>query len=928
MVDFDGTNVGYSRVPGTIPEEVGEEVPMEDLLRRDSTQSQVSELFEHIDDMTSKNFDGNKSNHENFHKNPTFQIVLAKYHGKGPISRLAWIGAGSILFAFWFIGLLVYSNGKVTHIASSLTWQTNVSFVGHEVNLNEYNPQYSNITLSHFRRGVYYPAFSPVSWLNVRQYPTDAKVGGYYLTEVGNKMVIKQLGSDYSKVLLSSPQISYKNDFFYVHDIKLNPSNSIDQEKNYHILVSDILPQWRHLTFAIYWLYNTESSSYTPIQPPSDSKVPSGSENITKLDFAEFSPNGKYIVFGLNNDLYIQTVENNDVHRITDTGSASILNGRADWVYEEEIFGDHKMFWWSPNESHLMFTTLNDTLVQDFDLEYYMKQPNEADEGVDDFNLYPRKTTIKYPKPGTPIPDVTLRSFNVDDKTITKIDLDEHEFLLYDAIWTDTDNFLIKITDRASRVMTKLVYQLDKSDKFTKIGLLNATKEYNGWFEGQTPMVLVPRSDNVAYVDRVVVNGRTHLALFDSATASNYSKLLTHGNWDIRHDSEIVYDTKEKFVYAFASVRSSMDSHMIGIDIESGKIHNITSPEVDGFYEGKFSKDGQYCDLRYKGPSQPWQRLINMGDIHDHIEDEDYENKNSADKIIQQSKPINNFDLMATNLKNTNIPTKSYLQIKVGKYDDKTPITLNVIEILPPNFNPNTKKYPLLVYAYGGPGSQIVDKQFSIDFEDVASASLDAIVLIIDPRGTGGKDWRFAAFATDNLGYWEPRDITTVVAEYISKNSKAIDSEKVGIWGWSYGGFTTLKTLEYDAGKTFKFGVAVAPVTNWLFYDSVYTERYLNTPAHSNGYDSNGKIKNYENFSQVKRFMILHGTSDDNVHLQNLMWLLDKFNVYNVENYDVHFFPDSDHSIRFHNAHSIVYDKILNWWKDGFTGKFDALYRL
>jgi dipeptidyl aminopeptidase Ste13 len=928
MADFKGTNTGYSRVSGTIPEEIHESVPMEDLLRRDSTQSQVSELFEHIDDMTSKGFDSDKPNHENFHKNPTFQIVLAKYHGKGPISRLVWMVAGCILFAVWFIGLLVYSNGKVTHIASSLTWQTNVSFAGHEIALNEYNPQYSNITLNHFRKGVYYPALTSVSWFNAKQYPTDAKIGGYYLTEVGNKMVIKQIRSDYTKVVLSTPQISYKNDFFYVRDIKLNPGISIDQQKNYHILVSDIARQWRHLTFAIYWLYDTESASYTPIQPSGISGIPSQSGNITKLNFAEFSPSGKYVVFGSNNDLYIQTIENNEVHRITDTGSANILNGRADWVYEEEIFGGHNMFWWSPDETHLMFTTLNDTLVQDFDLEYYMKQPSEGDDGVDDFNLYPRRTTIKYPKPGTAIPEVSLQKFNVDNKTTTKIDLDEQEFLLYDAIWTDSNNFLIKITDRASRVMTKLVYHHDKSDKFNKVSVLNATQQYNGWFEGQTPMVLIPMSENVAYVDKVVVDGRTHLALFANATASTYTKLLTQGNWDVLHDSKVAYDTKEKFVYAFASVRSSMDSHMIGIDVESGRIYNITSDEIDGFYEGEFSDDGQYCDLHYKGPSHPWQRLINMGDIHDRIEDQDDKNNNSSDNVIQQSKPINNLDLMVTNLKNTNIPTKSYLQIKVGTYDDNTPITLNVIEILPPNFTPNTKKYPLLVYAYGGPGSQTVDKQFSIDFQDVASASLDAIVLIIDPRGTGGKDWRFAAFATDNLGYWEPRDITTVTAEYISKNSKSIDSNKVGIWGWSYGGFTTLKTLEYDAGKTFKFGVAVAPVTNWLFYDSVYTERYLNTPDHSNGYDGNGKIKNYENFNQVKRFMILHGTSDDNVHLQNLMWLLDKFNVNNVENYDVHFFPDSDHSIQFHNAHSIVYDKILNWWKDGFTGKFDALYRL
>ncbi len=371
-----------------------------------------------------------------------------------------------------------------------------------------------------------------------------------------------------------------------------------------------------------------------------------------------------------------------------------------------------------------------------------------------------------------------------------------------------------------------------------------------------------------------------------------------------------------------------MDAHLISIDLSKDKdnIQVITDTEKDGLYDISFSGDGQYLNLFYRGPLQPWQRLINMADLHTYFETEIENDISHADIFIASHKVINHFEVTKANLKDTNIPTKLYKTITVGTTKDKKPINLNVIEILPPNFNPE-KKHPLLVHAYGGPGSQTVDKSFSIDFQDVVS-SLGVVVLIIDPRGTGGQGWEFKSYANDKIGYWEPRDLTTVVSEYISANKKFIDKEKTAIWGWSYGGFTTLKTLEYDVGKTFKFGMAVAPVTNWLFYDSIYTERYMGSPSTNPNYEKYARINDYDNFLSLNRFLIMHGTSDDNVHLQNLLWLLDKFNLNNVKNYDVYFFPDSDHAINYHNAHSIVYDKLINWLQDAFIGRFDALYRL
>ncbi|KAI6914556.1 putative dipeptidyl-aminopeptidase [Hortaea werneckii] len=151
---------------------------------------------------------------------------------------------------------------------------------------------------------------------------------------------------------------------------------------------------------------------------------------------------------------------------------------------------------------------------------------------------------------------------------------------------------------------------------------------------------------------------------------------------------------------------------------------------------------------------------------------------------------------------------------------------------------------------------------------------------------------------------------------------KYVDAERIAIWGWSYGGFMTLKTLEQDAGETFKYGMAVAPVTDWRFYDSIYTERYMHMPQHNpDGYD-NSTISNMTALSNNVRFLVMHGASDDNVHFQNTLSLLDKLDLANVRNYDVHIFPDSDHSIYFHNGNRVVYEKLRDWLINAFNGEW------
>lgn len=950
----------YEMVPQ--PSRLSDEFRVEE--EETDTASRVSEVFDDI-------YEHQKGTNDDFYNSPIFHSTLQRYKNGGALIKRMCTIISIVSVGLWILGVIVYSHGLAVKAVTNWTSLGGavVQVSGTNILLESYSPEFGNITMESVRKGVFTPFKEEVTWLNQNQYPRKKAEGGggYYLGR--NKMggyEVKHLDdTTYSHTLFETPQFLYKNNFFYITGVQLNPNISVDDPGAHHIVITDKVDQFRQLSFALYWLYNEGGQEYIPIEPKKQEQSSMmEAETIEKLHFAEFSPDGKYILFGFKHDLYLQEI-NGPVHRITDNGSPDIFNGKSDWVYEEEITEDDKLFWWSPDSKHLVFAKLNDTKVQDYELEFYVKDSAEIGiqytelekEKVDELYQYPIKTKIKYPKTGTPNPVITLHEFHLADKKVQQIDSGiDSDLLLYSATWVG-DSFIFKYTDRYSRVLTKSVYH---DGKVTKIDTIDSSK-YNGWIEKIEPLTVISDEE---YVDRVVHNDQVHLALF-KVDSKDYRLLTDSKDWGIVAKTPVAFNKHERMVYALTLMRSSMDCHLVAVELEQGTgsrdenihIKQITGIDQDGRYLPLFSADGQYMDLLFTGPGQPWQRLVNLGNIHDELKSEAL----SADMmhIIEKSPIINHYDVTEMNVKKTNFPTKVYRQITVGKYENGDPIMVNMVEILPPNFNPSDgRKHGLLVHAYGGPGLQTVEKAYEVGFQEAVSATLDAVVLVIDPRGTGGQGWRFKSFAKDQIGRWEPRDVQDITSKYISANEKFIDSDKVAIWGWSYGGFTTLKTLEYDQGNTFKFGMAVAPVTNWLFYDSVYTERYMGKEreriwkrknAKNDGEDlRKGSIKdgeqsskvvledtsneNYQKYAQVKdfkalgkpkRFLLMHGTSDDNVHLQNSLWLLDKLNVNNVKNYDVQFFPDSDHSIRYHHANSIVYDKLLRWLKDAFSGKFE-----
>jgi dipeptidyl aminopeptidase len=384
----------------------------------------------------------------------------------------------------------------------------------------------------------------------------------------------------------------------------------------------------------------------------------------------------------------------------------------------------------------------------------------------------------------------------------------------------------------------------------------------------------------------VIHEGFDHLAYFTPLDASE-PILLTQGQWEVV-DAPSGIDLHNNLVYFLSTQRSSIERHVYSVKLDGTSLTPLTNTSADGRYDVSFSAGGGYALLSYNGPSIPWQKVIGTPAVDPTFSQTLEENRGLAELASQ-------YDL----------PTFHYSTISIDGFE------LNVLERRPRGFDPN-KKYPVIFHVYGGPGSQTVTKNWNIDFQAYLAGGLDYIVVTVDGRGTGfiGRAARCAV--RGNIGYWESYDQIYTAKQWASK--PYVDASRIGIWGWSYGGFMTLKTLEQDAGETFSYGMSVAPVTDWRFYDSIYTERYMHTPEHNpEGYE-NSTVTNMTALAQNVRFIVMHGVADDNVHFQNSLTLLDRLDLAGVENYDVHVFPDSDHGIYFRELSSFFFDPEFLLW--------------
>ncbi|KAF8849715.1 putative dipeptidyl-aminopeptidase B [Acephala macrosclerotiorum] len=796
--------------------------------------------------------------------------------------RLIWI-VGGVFIGAWILAAVLYLGHKSYQHPSDTP---------HDPTATSVRGSGKKVTLDEVMGGQWRATKHGISWIEGANGEDgllleQGAAGKDYLIVEDIRVAKSEAGAMASKTLM-------KQGYFQVGDRGLTPSRVYPSKDLKKVLVvTDYRSNWRHSFTARYWIFDVASQSAQALDPTN----PDG-----RIQLASWSPQSDAVVFTRDENLFLRKLSSNKVTQITTDGGANLFYGVPDWVYEEEVFGDNSATWWAQDGKYIAFLRTNETEVPEYPIQYFVSRPSGKQPLPGEEN-YPEVREIKYPKAGAPNPTVDLQFYDVVKGDVFEVKVEgsfaRDDLLITEVVWAgSTGKALIRETNRESDILRVVLV-----DTATRTGKTvrneDVQKLDGGWFEV---------SENTRYVPADPANGRPEDGYIDTVIHENYDHLgyftpldnpnpilLTSGNWEVVNAPSAV-DLKNNLVYFVATKESSVQRHVYSVYLNGSEPLPLTDTSKEGYYGVSFSSGAGYALLNYDGPNIPWQKVISTPSTTTPYED-----------IIEKNPGL------ADMAKKHELPIKIYSTVNIDGYD------LNVVERRPPHFS-EKKQYPVLFYLYGGPGSQTVTKGFTVDFQSYIASNLGYIVVTVDGRGTGFIGRKARTIIRGNLGYYEAYDQIATAKIWAAK--KYVDASRMAIWGWSYGGFMTLKTLEQDAGQTFHYGMAVAPVTDWRFYDSIYTERYMHTPQHNTaGYD-NSTINNMTALHQNVRFLLMHGVADDNVHMQNSLTLLDKLDLAGVENYDVHVFPDSDHGIYFHNANRIVYDKLNNWLINAFNGEW------
>ncbi|OTB08878.1 hypothetical protein M426DRAFT_316904 [Hypoxylon sp. CI-4A] len=789
-----------------------------------------------------------------------------------------------IFVAAWVIGLFTYLSTKSYQHSSEKE---------HDPAATSSRGSGKRITLDQVMDGYWRPQGHEISWI--------AGANG----EDGLLLERAATGKDYLVVedvrsqnaehtaaggKITSAQTLIKQPYFNADGRQLSPGEvwpSPDLKKV--LIATDTKSNWRWSFTGVYWIFDVETQTAEPLDP----KNPD-----LRVQLAQWSPKSDAVVYTSANNLYVRRLGGDDVVQITKDGGPEYFYGIPDWVYEEEVFGENSATWWSENGDFVAFLRTNETLVPEYPVQFFIERPSGEKPPAGEEN-YPEVQQLKYPKAGAPNPFVDLLFYDMARGDVFSVEIEggftPEDLLITDITWAG-NKVIVKETNRVSDIMRVILVDVaartGKTVRTVDVGKLDG-----GWFEISHGTTYIPADPSNGrpkdgYIDTIIKDDRDHLAYF-TPLDTDKPVMLTSGNWEVV-DAPSAVDLKNNLVYFVSTQVSSIQRHVYSVGLDGSLPKPLT--DTEGYYDVSFSSKAGYALITNKGPKVPTQKVISTPsntEIYEHIIEE---NKDLGEKA-----------------KKHELPLLEYGTITV---DD---VELNYLERRPPHFNPS-KQYPVLFHQYSGPGSQSVDKQFKIDFQSYVASNLGYIVVTVDGRGTGFIGRKNRVTVRKHLGETEAHDQIAVAKIWAAK--PYTDESRIAIWGWSYGGFQTLKTLEQDAGATFRYGMAVAPVTDWRFYDSIYTERYMLTPQlNAEGYEATA-VTNASALGQNARFLIMHGVADDNVHMQNTLTLLDRLDLANVENYDLHMFPDSNHGIYFHNANRIVYDKLNNWLINAFNGEW------
>jgi dipeptidyl aminopeptidase len=504
------------------------------------------------------------------------------------------------------------------------------------------------------------------------------------------------------------------------------------------------------------------------------------------------------------------------------------------------------------------------------------------------------------PNPGVSLHIVTFSEDRAQSFELTFPEpFEENDRLLTQVLWLNGSTLLVRmmnrVQDRQQVYIARDVSDVKSSSPQWEVQLVRKEQtDDGGWF---TPLQSAFAFKQGYLELSEKQNNFMHVAYYEKAGDREPKVWLTTGEWEV---TRIIGVHEEKgLVYVLSTER-----HVYVIDLETQKRRRLTQTPVSsdriptlkqgdakqgfsslnatlkGYYEATLSPGKGYLNLLYHGPGVPFS--VVQGTVKD------------SPVVVNLNQNLNLMDLLRT----YQLPTQVFTTIKNDQGD-----SMNVKLLLPIGFDPqSSKKYPVLMKVYGGPNSQLVDMKYGFDFM-TAVANADFVVALIDGRGTGAKGRKYRNWVSKQLGKYETLDQVNG-ARYLA-SLPFIDAKRIAIWGWSYGGYMTCKVMEADQ-QVISLGMAVAPVTNWLYYDSVYTERYMKTPRDNpNGYEASA-VRDMTMF-RTKDFLLVHGLSDDNVHFQHSADLVYHLTREAVNNYQVQVYTDSDHGMSVGGADRQIY---------------------
>jgi dipeptidyl-peptidase 4 len=606
---------------------------------------------------------------------------------------------------------------------------------------------------------------------------------------------------------------------------------------------------WRQRTKGTFYVWDFTAKRLLPV-----------STNAGYQMFAKLSPDGRMAAFVRDNNIFVTDLTTGVETPLTTDGGENIINGTTDWAYEEEL-DLRDAFRWSPDGERIAFWRLDQTAVR----PYYL---------VNADSLYPVLTPVRYPKAGTPNSQVKIGVVELTTRHTTWIDLGAQTDIYVAAMDFADSPAEIWLT-RLNRHQNRMDVML--ADARTGGSRVIMTDADSSWVEfAHRPLWIDGGKQFLFESDR---DGYTHLYLYTRAGA--LVRRVTPGDWDVVTVHGV--DETARVVYFTATLDGPLARPLARIGLDGRGLSRISTEPGTHVVEFDSTKHW-YVDL-YSHAGVPPVEVLHRAD-------------GSVVRTI-----ADNHELVGK-VAALGLTPPEFMKVRVADG-----IALNAFVIKPRNFDPS-KRYPLLMWAYGGPGSQTVldswGGAYYLWFQKLARDGY--LVASVDNRGTGARGAAFKRSVYLHLGRYESAD-QIAAARYLG-GLPYVDPTRIGLWGWSYGGYVASRTM-FIGGNVFRAAMAVAPVADWRLYDTIYTERYMLTPAENpDGYDEGSSVAYAD--SLKGRFLLVHGTGDDNVHFQNSIRIVQRLERANKQ-FDMRIYPNKTHSISGGNTSENVFGLLTEW---------------